>query len=150
MDELYWQLVVEAHENRQCYAVILTLLEDDVVSKIRATNLTGDIHAQAELVKGIAMAKNDFLALSNVWRRSSLTWRRKLAIFSSLIESKLLYGLSSICLTVAQERKLNGFQNRCLRKIVGVAPAYASRVSNATVLRKAACRSATDVLRKRR
>ena len=97
--------------------------------------------------KKIAMAKKDFLAISNVWRRSSLTWRRKLIIFGHLIESKLLYGLSSICLTVAQERKLNGFQNRCLRQIIGVKPAYISRVSNAEVLQKSGHTLATQLLR---
>ena len=113
------------------------------------TTLTNDVHDQHELVKRIAMAKKDYLALSNVWRRSALTWRRKLAIYCSLIESKLLYGLSSICLTVAQERQLNGFQNRCLRGIIGVKPAYISKVSNADVLCKTGHAKATDLLRKR-
>jgi len=113
------------------------------------TTLSNDVHDQHELVKRIAMAKKDFLALSNVWRRSSLTWRRKLAIFSSLIESKLLYSLSTICFTVAQERQLNGFQNRCLRVIIGVGPSYISRVSNADVLLKSGHTLATDLLRRR-
>ena len=113
------------------------------------TTLTADSHDNQELVKRIAMAKKDFLALQTVWQRSSLTWKRKLAIYSSLIESKLLYGLSSICLTVAQERQLNGFQNRCLRSIIGVKPSYISRVSNVEVLQRTAHSSATDLLRQR-
>jgi len=113
------------------------------------TTLSNDVHDQHELVKRIAMAKKDFVALSNVWRRSSLTWRRKLAIFSSLIESKLLYSLSTICFTAAQERQLNGFQNRCLRVIIGVGPSYISRVSNADVLLKSGHTLATDLLRRR-
>ena len=56
----------------------------------------------------------------------------------------------SLVLTVAQQRRVNGFQNRCLRKIIGVAPSYVSRVSNATVLAKAAYTPATELLRKRR
>ena len=89
------------------------------------------------------------LALSKVWRRSSLTWRRKLGIYGSLIESKLIYGLSSICLTVAQERQLNGFQNRCIRTIIGIKPSYISRVSNADVLSKSGHTLATNLLRQR-
>jgi hypothetical protein len=137
----------------QCSPVLHTPAGQPIPGRERmeylGTSLTGDIHDQAELVKRIAMAKKDYLALSNVWRRSSLTWRRKLAIFSSLIESKLLYGLSSICLTVAQERKLNGFQNRCLRGIIGVKPSYVSRVSNATVLERSGHTLATHLLRRR-
>ena len=78
-----------------------------------------------------------------------MTWKRKLAIFGHLVESKLLYGLSSICLTVAQERKLNGFQNRCLRQIIGVKPSYISRVSNAAVIQRSGHTLATQLLRQR-
>ena len=89
------------------------------------------------------------MALDCVWKRSSLTWKRKLRIFNSLIESKLLYSLSTICLTVSQERQLNGFQNRCLRVIIGTKPSYVSRVSNAAVLAKSGHTLATDLLRHR-
>ena len=150
---------MELHWNKfqllpiQCSPVLQTPAGDPIPSRNRmeylGTSLTGDIHDQAELVKRIAMAKKDFLALTNVWRRSSLTWRRKLAVFSHLVESKLLYGLASICLTVAQERKLNGFQNRCLRQIIGVQPSCISRVSNAEVLRKSGHTLATQLLRRR-
>ena len=95
------------------------------------------------------MARSDFIALDNVWRRSSLTWRRKIAIFGALVESKLLYGLITICLTVAQERRLNGFQNRCLRSIIGVEHSFVSRISNAEVIRRADHPLATELLRKR-
>ena len=111
--------------------------------------LTNDVHDNHEVVKRIAMAKADFIALSNVWRRSALTWRRKLAIYHMLVESKLLYSLSSICLTVAQERQLNGFQNRCLRHIIGVSPSFISRVPNAEVLQRSGHMAATVLLQKR-
>ena len=113
------------------------------------TTLTDDVHDQHELVKRIAMAKADFVALEKVWRRSALTWKRKLAIFHSLIESKLLFGLSSICLTRAQERRLDGFQNRCLRVVIGEKPAFLSRVSNAQVLDRSGHQAATQLLQKR-
>ena len=70
------------------------------------TVLSADIHDHHELVRRIALAKSDFMALEAVWHRSALTWRRKLYIFSALVESRLMYSLSTICLTVAQERKL--------------------------------------------
>ena len=113
------------------------------------TTLTDDVHDNHELVKRIAMAEKDLIALSNVWRRSSLTWRRKLAIYAAMVDSKLLYSLSSICLTVAQERRLNGFQSRCIRVIIGVQPSFISRVSNAEVLAKSGHAAATQLLRKR-
>ena len=58
-------------------------------------------------------------------------------IFQSVIVSRLLYGLSSAWLNKADVRRLNGFQARCLRKILRIAPSYYSRISNHTVLERA-------------
>ena len=87
--------------------------------------------------------------MSDTWSHSALTWKQKLRTYVSLVESKLLYAMATLVLTVAQRRKLNGFQNRCLRKIVGVQPSYVSRISNAIVLAKASHTLASDLLRKK-
>ena len=54
-----------------------------------------------------------------------------------------------MCLTKAQQRRLDGFQNRCLRQIVGIKPSYISRVSNAAALEKSGHVAATKQLQKR-
>ena len=96
------------------------------------------------------MARADFNTLAKLWTHSALTWKQKIRVYVSLVQSKLLYSMASLTLTVAQPRKLNGFQNRCLRKIVGVPPSYISRVSNAAVLAKSQHPIATDLLLKKR
>ena len=58
----------------------------------------------------------------------------KIAVYQSVILSRLLYGLGSAWLNVADARRLNGFHCRCLRVILRVKPAYFSRVSNKTIL----------------
>ena len=65
---------------------------------------------------------------------------------ASLVEFKLLYSLVSLVFTVAHWRKINGFPNRCLRRIIGVLPAYVSQVSNANVLARTSYTLATDLL----
>jgi hypothetical protein len=112
--------------------------------------LSADGCTDHELNRRIGIAKGDFITLSKVWGHSYLSWARKLRIFSALIESKLLYGLSSMCLSVAASRRLDGFQNRCLRKIVGVKPAFVSRVSNARVIDKCGHQCASTLLNKRK
>ena len=67
-------------------------------------------------------------------------------LYRSLVESRLMYGLVSCCFTVADLRRLDGFQARCLRKVVGVAPSFISRVSNKEVLRIAGHVKASEVL----
>ena len=51
-----------------------------------------------------------------------------------LPKKKRLYGLSGAWINVAERRRLDGFQSRCLRKIVRIPPAYVSRISNQEVL----------------
>ena len=83
------------------------------------------------------MAKMDFLELQKVWKHSSLPQFRKIEIDKALIESKLMCSLSCLCLSSADRRRLGGFQNRCLRGILGISPAFISRVSNMEALRRA-------------
>jgi len=112
--------------------------------------LHSDGSAEHELVRRIALAKADFKALSAIWSRSALTWRRKIRIFSALVESKLLYSLAGVVLAKRLEKKLDGFQCSCLRNILGIAPPYYSRISNAKVWSRASHPMATQLLRKRR
>ena len=67
----------------------------------------------------------------------------------SVVESKLLYSLSSMCLTVSEKRQLNGVQNRRLRQIVGIKPSFSSRVSNLQVLQRSGHTLATTLLDRR-
>ena len=126
--ELHWnkfQVMSVNCEQRLRRPDGIALQTHERMSYLGAT-VSQDVHDQHELVRRIALSKGDFLALSAVWRRSALTQTRKLALYVALVESRLLYGLSSLCLTVAQKRKLDGFQCRCLRSIFGIKPAFIS------------------------
>ena len=48
--------------------------------------------------------------------------------------SKVMYSLNSAWLNKAERRRLDGFQARCLRRILHIPHAYFSRVSNEQVL----------------
>ena len=58
----------------------------------------------------------------------------------------MLYGLAGTILNKAQIRRLDGFQNRCIRQIIGVRPSWLSRVSNAEVLSRAGHTAASTQL----
>jgi len=100
----------------------------------------------AELNRRIGQAKSDFRVLSKIWNHSNLSTARKLQIFSSMVETRLLYSLACCCFTVAQLRRLNGFQAKCVRQILGIKPSFLSRVSNQEVLRRAHHTNATTQL----
>ena len=57
-----------------------------------------------------------------------------------------MYSLHIAWLTIPERRRLDAFQAKALRKILGIAPSYYSRVSNADVLKEAGCPKASSML----
>ena len=110
------------------------------------TVLTECGQVNSELSRRIGQAKGEFTSLCKVWKHSALSTKRKLHIFQALVLSKLLYGIAACCFSAAQHRRVNGFQAKCLRSILGIRPAFWSRVSNAEVLRRAGVKPATTIL----
>ena len=86
-----------------------------------------------EVSRKIGSARAEFESLHQVWKSRSVAKRRKLQLFDSYILSKLRYGISSAWLLKADLRRLDGFQARCLRVLMGVPHPYMSRISNERV-----------------
>ena len=107
-------------------------------SKASMSYLGISLHAdgamKCELGQKLGMAWADFASLSRLWSHTSVSKVRKIEVFQSVISARLLYGLNSAWLNIADARRLDGFQARCLRRILGIRHAYYSRVSNKTVL----------------
>ena len=100
------------------------------------TNLRADGTIKRELGRKLAMAWADFQRLDRLWRHTSVSRARKLLIFQATISSRALYGLSGAWLNASERRRLEGFQSKCLRKILGIPAAYFSRISNKEVLKR--------------
>ena len=58
----------------------------------------------------------------------------------------MAYGLHTACLNQTERRRLDGFQNRCLRKIWGIEPSFVSRVPNNAVLQLTGQSAVTKLL----
>ena len=111
--------------------------------------LAADGRMGSELSRRIGAAKADFRTLQKVWGHSDLTLSRKLEIYAALVESKLFYGLTAGCFSVAELRRLDGFQARCLRSILKIPPSFISRVPNSIVRERAQSETASQKLLKR-
>ena len=96
----------------------------------------GNVHS--ELNRRLGMAWADFNKLTRLWSHTSIPRRRKVEVFQATIMTGLMYGLSTLWLNVGDQRRLDCFQARCLRRCLGIKPSFLSRVSNQTVLREAA------------
>lgn len=90
-----------------------------------------------ELGRRLGMAWADFRKLLQLWNHVSLPLNQRVRVFNAVIAPQLMYGLSSSWLTVAEKRRLDGFQARCLRRVLRIPSAFISRASNKMVLRKA-------------
>ena len=101
------------------------------------SSLAADGRVSAEIGRRLGMAKKDFETLRRVWAHSRLSLQWKLQVFGVCIATRLVYGLTVACLNQVERRRLDGFQARCLRRVLGIQAAYYSRVSNASVLAQA-------------
>ena len=134
--ELHWdkfQLLAVNGEYRLTTPSGQNIPPKDSMTYLGAT-IYADGSTKLELNRKLRAAWANFAKLNRLWKHASLARSRKLEIFQAVVLSRLLYGLSSAWLNVADIRKLNGFHCRCLRVIQGVLPAYVSRVSNTSVL----------------
>ena len=83
-----------------------------------------------------------------MWSRSSLPMKRKLAIVSAYISSKLTYAVASAWLWKGDLRRLDGFHANCLRKMLGIKAAFWSRISNERVRQIAGVQALSKHIRK--
>ena len=110
---------------------------------------TDNFSLDAELSKRIGKAPFTLSRLTKrVWENKQLTIFTKIAVYKACIISTLLYGCESWTTYSTQERKLQVFHMRCLRRILGIS--WQDKVTNNEVLSKAGIPSMYTLLRQRR
>jgi hypothetical protein len=96
----------------------------------------------------VAMASTQFKRLTNIWQNRNISRKTKTSLFKSLVLSVLLYGCETWKLTKGEERKLDIFQTKCLRKICKIR--WQQHISNKLVLDMTEVEKISEVLRRRR
>ena len=71
------------------------------------------------------------------WKKAPVSTTWKLRVHDAVITSKLLYGLESASATNAEYERLDSFQIKALRKMLGIKHSYHSHVSNEVVMQRA-------------
>ena len=103
----------------------------------------------AEISSRIAKAAGVMAKLNKrVWINDLLSERTKLQVYRSCVLSTLLYGSESWPTYTRQEKRLNGFHLRCLRRLLQIK--WQDRVSNTNVLQRADMPSIPTLLIQRR
>ena len=106
------------------------------VLKYLGANISADGQVDSEIAQKLGLAECDFKSLVTIWNHSSMTRQFKYQVFVACILQKLLYALDGAVLLKSHAKKLDAFHARCIRKILGISPAFISRVSNKFVLSK--------------
>ena len=101
--------------------------------------LSADGTMQAELGRRLGQARAEFDLLCRVWNRSSIPVNRKILVYEACVQTKLLYSLHTSWFKRDELARIDAFQARCLRKILGIQHSYVSRVSNESVLGPPSC-----------
>ena len=113
------------------------------------STITSSLSLDDEINMRIGKAATTFGKLmKRAWENEKLTTKTKVLIYQACVVTSLLYGCESWTLYAHQERKLNTFHLRCLRKILGIK--WQDKVTNNEVLEKAGLQSMFTILRKRR
>ena len=102
-----------------------------------------------ELCKRVGKASTTLARLSKlVWDNPMLTIMTKVKVYRACILSTLLYGSEAWTLSCRQERYMNTFHMRCLRRILGIT--WQDHVTNRDVLTRAQLTSMYGLLSQRR
>jgi hypothetical protein len=113
------------------------------------STIIDDLSLDAEIQKRIGMASSALARLSRrVWTNNMLSTNTKITVYKACVLSTLLYASESWTIYSSQERKINTFHMRCLRRILGIT--WRDKVTNNEVLERAGIPSMFTVLRQRR
>ena len=97
------------------------------------STITDNLSIDSELNKRI---EKDAMTLSRltkrVWSNNKLSDQTKVNVYKACVISTLLYGSGSWTMHAHQDKRLNVFHMRCLRRILGIT--WHHRVANKVVL----------------
>ena len=100
--------------------------------------LTRKVNIASEISSRIASAMATWKSLDIFWKEAQCSLKNKILIYNAVIHSKLLYALETVEIPTHLLSKLESFQLKGLRKILGMATTFVNRANtNAEVFRRA-------------
>ncbi|PFX15042.1 putative uncharacterized transposon-derived protein F52C9.6 [Stylophora pistillata] len=113
------------------------------------STISSNLSLDTELNRRIGKASTAMARLTKrVWENTMLTIKTKTQVYQACVLCTLLYGSESWTPYTRQERRLNAFHLRCLRRILGIT--WQDRIPNTEVLARAGTVSMYALLTKRR
>ncbi|GFR87376.1 endonuclease-reverse transcriptase [Elysia marginata] len=91
----------------------------ELIHKYLGATLHEDGSSTVEVRTRIALATAAFAKLGRIWK-SSISFKAKHKLFRSLVSSILTYGCETWTLLADTERRIQVFENKCLRKLLRI------------------------------
>ena len=116
-------------------AITIDDYELDVVeqSTYLGSTITDNLSLDTEIDERIGKAATTLARLtSQVWTNPKLTVKTKMVVYNACVVSTLMYGSETWTTYARQEKRLNSFHLRSIRRILGIS--LQDRVSNTEVL----------------
>ena len=101
-----------------------------------------------EINTRIAFAGNAFTKLTNIWKSKDLNTHTKIKLFRSCVIPVLTYGCESWKSSSQIDKKLDSFENKCLRKLLNIK--WSDFITNNIVRDKTNQEFVSNIVRKRR
>ena len=90
-----------------------------------------DQGSKKEVLQRIAQSIKALVRLKRVWQDKHISLTNKIRLLRSLVISTFLYACESWTLTVYLQKKIQAFEMRCYRKLLGIS--YRDRITNDSV-----------------
>ena len=91
--------------------------------------LAGKVNIASEISSWIASAMATWKSLDIFWKEAQCSLKNKILIYNAVIHSKLLYALETIEIPTHLLSKLESFQLKGLRTILGMATTFVNRAN---------------------
>ena len=113
------------------------------------STISNNLSLDTELNTRIGKASTTMARLTKrVWDNTMLTINTKMKVYQACVLSTLLYGSEAWTLYSRQEKRLNAFHMRCLRRLLGIT--WQDRITNSSVLSQAGVPSMFAILTQKR
>ena len=101
-----------------------------------------------DLKNRLSKARGTFVRLGKIWNSNSITRRTKMRLYKTLVMPVLLYGCETWKMNKEDNKAVDVFHNRCLRRIFRIH--WEDHISTAKLLERAEMRPLSDEVKLRR
>ena len=112
------------------------------------SKLSSDGQVEADINTRMGLASATFMKMHSIWRSSNIKRKLKIKLFQALILPICLYASETWKISIKTKKRLDAFQQRCLRKILKIT--YRDRITNEEIYMLTTTKPLSQIVETRR